>query len=168
MDFHSSRDSTPAHRRDPAFVRVLKRLPQDMVDNFSDSELNALEEAIGSPKRHSIDIRLTIPCLPKKLYFVLLVGQDRRTNPDRPKYKWQWTPQTALIATSLGLLTAVTGYIAVSPNILSNGKSLLGTKSGSNSHPTILPWIESEAACNGAQQVWKDGHCFDSEHSREF
>jgi hypothetical protein len=35
-------------------------------------------------------------------------------------------------------------------------------------HPTVLPWIADRASCEGDYQEWRDGGCYDSEHSPEF
>jgi hypothetical protein len=35
-------------------------------------------------------------------------------------------------------------------------------------HPTAIPWLKNQAACEHTSRVWKDGDCWDKEHSPDF
>jgi hypothetical protein len=35
-------------------------------------------------------------------------------------------------------------------------------------HPTVLPWLQTQAACEHTSREWRDGECWDKEHSPDF
>jgi hypothetical protein len=35
-------------------------------------------------------------------------------------------------------------------------------------HPTAIPWLNNQTACEHTSRVWKDGNCWDKEHSPDF
>lgn len=67
---------------DPDIQALLARLPEDMVVQMSEQHLRYLRTALGSGKwrKHPIDVRgtLPIPFLPSRIYFVFLMGRNRR------------------------------------------------------------------------------------------
>ncbi|WP_221795242.1 hypothetical protein [Oceanobacter mangrovi] len=58
-------------RRDPAVMRFLARMPDEIAASFSDDQLFHLRNAIGSRQwgKHALDWRG---------YFVILAGRNRR------------------------------------------------------------------------------------------
>lgn len=86
----------------------------------------------------------------------------------RSSQQLHWTPQTRAIAMTLGLVTLGlgSGYALLTSH--NPGKTSGELESVSLAYPTALPWIEHESACSGAHQTWKNGFCFDSEHSPSF
>lgn len=156
--------SSRAIRFDPFLSRLLNRMPESVVESFSDAQLEALRSAMVNPARHKLDIRLSIPTPFKRFYVVFLAGPERRSKARRISDGFRlWTPVNtiflALLLSSL-LVTLYNGFYLAT--------SLTPDVSAEQSHPTALPWIDSEQGCNGAQRIWKDGFCFDSEHSPEF
>lgn len=66
---------------DPFIQNVINAIPRDVQHTLSKAQLDAITEALGSvrmAKRHTVDLRLSIPLIFKRHYFVLLVGEDRR------------------------------------------------------------------------------------------
>ncbi|QCN97404.1 hypothetical protein D3093_19375 (plasmid) [Azospirillum argentinense] len=66
---------------DPFIQNVINAIPRDVQRTLSKAQLDAITEALGSvrmAKRHAVDLRLSIPLIFKRYYFVLLVGEDRR------------------------------------------------------------------------------------------
>lgn len=57
-------------------------MPKEIVDSFTDAQLNHLHAALGvrSWKKHSVDVRASfaIPFTRVRLYYVFLVGKNRR------------------------------------------------------------------------------------------
>lgn len=35
-------------------------------------------------------------------------------------------------------------------------------------HPTGIPWLQAETDCQQAGRTWKEGTCWDTEHSPDF
>ena len=153
----TSDSSSRSLRFDPFLSRLLNRMPESMVDSFTDAQLEALRAAMVNPARHKLDIRLSIPTPFKRFYLVFLAGPERRSKERRIRDGFRlWTPANtiflALLVTSL-VVTLYNGFYLAS--------SLTPEVSAEQSHPTALPWIKSEQGCTGQYRHWKDGLCFD-------
>lgn len=74
---------------DPALNSLLKRMPPEVAESFTDEQLSHLHSALGarSWKKHSLDIRSTfpVPFAKSRIYFVLLMGRNRRELTRREK-----------------------------------------------------------------------------------
>ena len=59
-------------------------MPKDVADSFSDLQIATIERALdrGRWQFHPVDLRLSIPLLWRRFYFVLLAGPERRS-PER-------------------------------------------------------------------------------------
>lgn len=160
----TSDSSSRAIRFDPFLSRLLNRMPEHIVQSFTDAQLEALRSAMVNPDRHKLDIRLSIPTPFKRFYLVFLAGPERRSKARRVSDGFRlWTPANtlflALLLSSL-IVTLYNGFYLAS--------SLTPKVSADESHPTALPWIKSEQGCTGKYREWQDGFCFDSEHSPDF
>jgi hypothetical protein len=64
-------------------------MPQEVADSFTEEQIAHLHSALGarSWKKHSVDIRSTfpVPFMRSRLYFVLLIGRNRRDLTRREK-----------------------------------------------------------------------------------
>lgn len=73
----------------PALNSLLERMPPQVAESFTDEQLSHLHSALGarSWKKHSLDIRSTfpIPFAKSRIYFVLLMGRNRRELTRREK-----------------------------------------------------------------------------------
>lgn len=65
--------------KDPV-EQLLARMPEDQRHSFSVHQIAALQGALGSGAKHTIDFRpvVKVPLLPWSFYLVLLVGKNRR------------------------------------------------------------------------------------------
>ena len=74
---------------DPAVKSLLDRMPTEVASSFTEDQLSHLHSALGarSWKKHSVDIRSTfpIPFAKSRIYFVLLMGRNRRDLTRREK-----------------------------------------------------------------------------------
>lgn len=74
---------------DPAVKSLLDRMPSEVASSFTKEQLSHLHSALGarSWKKHSVDIRSTfpIPFAKSRIYFVLLMGRNRRELTRREK-----------------------------------------------------------------------------------
>ena len=156
----------PSYRLDPSMLRMLNRLPKEMVEGFSEQELSALYRAMPRSGKHAVDLRFSIPFLPKRLYFVFLMGQDKRSGKARPEQQKPWTPATTAFAMVLSMATLITVY-SVTYRFM-QAQSQTATPAAAASHPTALPWIEKKSDCNGKTRQWKDGLCFEDDHDPTF
>lgn len=60
---------------------LMKRLPDDLQDSFSQEQIDALKVAFGARKwgTHPVDIRGTINIWSWRYYFVFLMGRNQRS-----------------------------------------------------------------------------------------
>ena len=69
-------------RHDPDIQGLLDRLPKETAQSLTDVQLRHLKVALGSGKwrKHRVDLRgtLSIPFYPAQIYFVFLMGRNRR------------------------------------------------------------------------------------------
>lgn len=94
---------------------LLRKMPQNVAQSFSEEQLNHLHSALGanSWKRHSIDVRTTfpVPFVKSRLYFVLLVGRNRR---DLSRQERQISAFTfALIVSGFVIASALFGLLVL-------------------------------------------------------
>jgi hypothetical protein len=45
---------------------------------------------------------------------------------------------------------------------------MMQTQQNTEVHPTVLPWLQTQAACEHTSREWRDGECWDREHSPDF
>jgi hypothetical protein len=163
-----------SYKFDPEVVRVLSCLPINILEELPEDQLLDLEQAIVSSDGYDVDFRQVIPALPERFDAMLQASLDRRIEtivaPVPKRKQFHWTAQNRSIATTLGFTVLLLGYAAIYPFIQRPATASSEVASGENvgAHPTALPWIQREADCNGAKQTWKNGLCFDSEHSPNF
>lgn len=69
-------------RHDPDIHGLLDRLPKETAQSLTDTQLRHLKVALGSGKwrKHRVDMRgtVSVPFYPAQVYFVLLMGRNRR------------------------------------------------------------------------------------------
>ncbi|WP_415890382.1 3-phosphoshikimate 1-carboxyvinyltransferase [Neptuniibacter sp. SY11_33] len=60
---------------------LMKRLPDDLQDSFSQEQIDALKVAFGARKwgKHPVDIRGTVNIWTWRYYFVFLMGRNQRS-----------------------------------------------------------------------------------------
>ena len=97
-------------RQDPDIQGLLARLPKETADSLSDTQLRHLKVAIGSGtwRKHRVDIRATlaVPFYPAKVYFVFLMGKNRRTV-SRQEQHMVFASMLLLILSFLALCTGL-------------------------------------------------------------
>lgn len=148
-----------------ALNRFLDRLPPDIADSFSPEQLIAMQEVLQR-QPHAIDIRLTVPLIWQRIYCVLLIGPERRSEErrqtDRSHYN-VWTTANLLFITgfiSLSLLSLI--------GLLNLKLSVLEKFSPSADYPTSIPFKDNRADCEKSGRFWEDGECIDYDHSPTF
>ncbi len=65
--------------------RLLANMPEDVANSFTELQLTMIEHALdgGHWREHRVDVRLSIPFLWRRFYFVLLAGPERRSRERR-------------------------------------------------------------------------------------
>lgn len=155
---------TDAAKPNPALERLLKRMPSDLVASFTPSQLEALSSACRSEtaRKHSLDLRLTLPLPGRGFYLVVLAGRERRsTQRLRQDSNYLYTSVFGSL-----VLVGILAAIAV-PSILwvSSWNAKEKTEA---SHPTSIPWLLDRQSCEATGRYWRDTRCWDDEWSPKF
>ncbi|HEY9630122.1 MAG TPA: hypothetical protein V6C84_22740 [Coleofasciculaceae cyanobacterium] len=160
-----SSHSASHQRADDSFEQIVTRISPDARATFTAEQLNALKLAfrqVNWKNHHLIDIRLTIPLFHRSLYVVLLAGRDRRSvqrrqgKPiDRRKALTRLATFVLLMTISLGIIYEVVQFA-------------LAASQRDNIHPTAIPWLQTQAACEHTGRLWEEGTCWDSVQSPDF
>ena len=101
---------------DDSAADLLKRLPRDIAETFSNEQLDALGRA-AAPSRHPIDIRLSLPFPSGRRYVVLLAGREKRPRARLRAYRHAhalWTLSNIALFAGLSSLLALALVQAVS------------------------------------------------------
>lgn len=70
---------------DPFIAQFFSRIPAEVAETFTPAQLDAVKRAFGARSRgaHSIDLRLSIPLIIRRVYLVILAGSERRESDRR-------------------------------------------------------------------------------------
>lgn len=159
--------SSIAYRLDPHVRQVLSRLPEEVIAKLSEEELLALYNSItGSPRSNSIDLRLSLPLVPKRLYFVTLLGLERRDIATRTPAKSPRNVVSVCLAMGISLIAGL-AIGGVGLHVMSKGPKV-AEAGEAKIYPVALPWIGDATYCEGKSRQWKDGLCYEQAHSPEF
>lgn len=153
-------------KQNSALERFLRRLPDDVSDSFTVEQLQAMQAALQTTqwRKHPVDIRLTIPVLWKKFYFVLIVGPERRTK-RRNSIAPIWTPANILFTIgliSVGMLLSIGVWQikSVSIDFLLNPPK--------DKYPAGIPFKPDQESCETSGRIWQNGECIDYDHDPTF
>lgn len=67
---------------DPFFDAIVRAIPREERDSFSDRQISAISDALTRTRlvsHHIVDARVSIPLYFTRFYAVFLLGKDRRT-----------------------------------------------------------------------------------------
>lgn len=143
------------------FERLIARIPPDIAVTFTDTQLKALRYACTQLvwKKHSVDIRLSIPFLGKGCYLVFLAGKEQRS---RERLRAEHLAATYSYSTliSVAVSSMVFGLI-LAIGLLPTAHSAIVFLSQQRIHSTAIPALQNQNDCLEAGQVWKDDVCWD-------
>ncbi len=169
-------ESTLPYSFGPHVRQVLKRLPESVVAKLSEEELLALYKTMTGPRHHAVDMRISFPLVPKRLYFVTLIGLERRAQ-TRNETQKKWTSASIGMAMSMGLLAGLAlggaGYSAIQGKKAATASTTLQNQKVAMPneiaiHPAALPWVEKKTDCQGSSRHWQEGFCYEQDHNPQF
>lgn len=152
--------TSPANIVDYAFARMAP----EVANSFSEHQRQALATALA-PRRHAVNLRLSVPYGLGRAYLVVLAGQDRRDNLRHPETAPHplWSPIT--LAVLLGVMG--TG-IAVLFGLLQVNTTQISSLLSPSVAPAAIPFKADAASCRESGRVWQDNVCLDYEHDSTF
>ena len=84
--------------KNPAFGRMVRRIPPNIRQTFSAAQFEVISEAMQEQKRvHTVDFRVSVPFMWRRFYITLFAGEERRSS-KRLAYERQLNAVKAAIA----------------------------------------------------------------------
>ncbi|MFH7243464.1 MAG: hypothetical protein ACHWZW_11495 [Spirulina sp.] len=144
---------------------VLARMAPEVAESFSQTQYEALREALV-PRRHGVNLRLSVPCLQSRLYLVVLAGTDVRSAHRRSldtAHHPLWTPMNMVaMAGIMGV-----GMLALLA-LLQLGQANVAGRLDPKTAPAAIPFKEDQRSCEASGRVWQDDTCLDYAHDPTF
>lgn len=152
--------SSPSTIVDYAFARMAP----EVANSFSENQRQALATALA-PRRHPVNLRLSVPYGLGRAYLVVLAGQDRRDTLRHPETAPHplWSPIT--LAVLLGVMG--TG-IALLFGLLQVNTTQISSLLSPSVAPAAIPFKPDAASCRESGRVWQDNRCLDYDHDSTF
>ncbi len=144
---------------------VLARMAPEVAATFTPTQREALQVAL-TPRRHQVDLRLSMPLGLTRMYVVLLAGTETRSPQRRRLEAAQrsvWTPLNVLVmggvvGTGIVLLLAVLQLTATDLSRLFNPGAA----------PAGIPFKADRGSCEQSGRTWQDDTCLDFSHDPTF
>ncbi len=137
----------------------------EIASTFSPAQVQALQVAL-TPRRHPVNIRLSLPLGITRLYLVVLAGTELRST-DRLRQEAArhplWTPMNMLVmagTTAFGIL-ALLAMVQLTNTDLSR---LFNPRSA----PAGIPFKADRSSCEASGRTWREGGCLDFGHDPTF
>lgn len=150
----------------PNTHRILVRMPESIGSTFTLGQIRAMEAALV-PRRHRINICLSLPFFGKGAYFVFAAGPNQR----KARYYGPKKRNPFIVPAVLG--SVVLSAIAISGLVQLRGSRLLAEadpvfQAGETFYPTAVPFKKNRRECEESNRQWIDGQCIDRIHDPIF
>lgn len=152
-------------RTTPNAYHVLSRMPADIRVTFNWPQIKAIESALV-PRRHLVDLRLSLPFLGKGSYLVFVAGPNRRSHyrnlQNRNPLVIPAVVTSAIvgIATLLGLIYLKSSALLAAPDPVFAKDEVF--------HPTAVPFKKNRGECEHSGRQWVNDQCIDKAHDPVF
>lgn len=144
---------------------LLARMAPEIAATFSPTQVQALQAAL-TPRRHTVNIRLSLPLGLTRIYLVLLAGTEVRSVARRRQEAAQhplWTPTNMLVMVGtmgMGILAllAMVQITTVDLSAVFNPKAA----------PAGVPFKADRTSCEESGRTWQGDDCLDFGHDPTF
>ncbi|GAB4380510.1 MAG: hypothetical protein Kow00121_36910 [Elainellaceae cyanobacterium] len=154
-------------RSDTSFKQITNSIPPEIAATFTPQQLEGLQQAcrqVAWRNQHAIDIRFSIPIPKQGVYVVFLAGRERRSpqrlRSQQASYSRKILVEIACSALLLSGIAAITVFKVILP--------MTQFVQETSAHPTGIPWLQDETACQDTGRNWQNGECWDQEHDPNF
>lgn len=140
------------------------RMDPQVASSFTENQRQALAVALA-PRRHAVNLRLSVPYGLGRGYLVVLAGQERRDALRHPETAPHplWTPL------ALAILLGVMGSgIAMFMGLLQVNAKQLSSLGSLSVAPAGIPFKADAQSCRESGRVWQENRCLDYEHDHTF
>ncbi|MEM6598076.1 MAG: hypothetical protein AAF635_07895 [Cyanobacteria bacterium P01_C01_bin.69] len=152
-------------RTTPNTYYLLSRMPAALKTTFSWPQIKAIESALV-PRRHLIDLRLSLPFLGKGAYLVLAAGPNKRSH-YRNLQNRNPLVVPAVITSGIAGAAALLGLVYLKGSTLLAKPDPVFAKDEAF-HPTAVPFKKNRGECEESGRQWIDDQCIDKTHDPVF
>ncbi|NMG06984.1 hypothetical protein [Brasilonema sp. UFV-L1] len=152
---------------DPALKQLLAKIPQEIIDTFTEEERKTIQKAFGrhTLTRHPLDLKVSIPIPGLNFYLVLLADPEGRFKQRLQSQKslyFLWNPSNIMFIIGFFIILLTSGFTTFS-FVLS-----LFPSTSTSFYPTSIPWLDSKSKCEHTRRIWRNEKCWDYEHNPMF
>ena len=156
-------DKTLQHN--PTVYRMLQRLPNNIMATFQPVQIQAMEAAL-IPRRHLIDIRLSLPLCGKGAYLMFAAGPNQRGH-HRAIQNGNPFTMPAVFASVLVGAGSILGLVYL------KGSAVLAKPDpvfdqGPAFYETAVPFKKTQRECLESGRQWIEHKCIDKIHDPTF
>lgn len=148
----------------PNAYRMLQRMPADVSTTFSAAQIQAIENALV-PRKHMVDLRLSLPFLGKGAYLAFAAGPNKRAH-YRNLQNGNPFVMPAVGASVLVGAAVIIGLVHLRGSSLLRAADPAFAKESFN--PTVVPFKKNRKECVESNRQWVDDQCIDKSHDPTF
>ena len=144
---------------------LLQRLPNSVMATFQPAQIQAMEAALV-PRRHLIDLRLSLPFCGKGAYLVFAAGPNRRGHyrdiQNRNPFTMFAVAASVLVGAGsiLGLVYIRSSAVLAKPDpVFDRGPAF---------YQTTVPFKKTQRECMESGRQWIENKCVDEIHDPSF
>ena len=144
---------------------LLRRIPNSVTVTFEPAQIQAMEAALV-PRRHLIDIRLSLPFFGKGAYLCFVAGSNRRGHYRNIQNRNPFT-LPAVIASILIGSGSILGLIYLKGSAVLAKPDPVFDRTP-QFYKTTVPFKKTQRECIKSNRQWIEGECIDEFHDPTF
>ena len=152
-------------QHNPTVYHLLQRVPNRIMATFQPAQIQAMEVALV-PRRHLIDIRLSLPLCGKGAYFVFAAGPNQRGHYRDIQNSNPFIMPAVLASVLIGA-GSILGLVYL------KGSAVLAKPDpvfdqGPEFYQTTVPFKKNQRECMESGRQWIEDKCVDEIHDPAF
>jgi hypothetical protein len=152
-------------RHSPNAYRMLQRMPKEIFTTFSTLQIQAIESAL-IPRKHAIDMRLSLPFLGKGAYLVFAAGPNQRSHYRNLQNRNPFVMPAVCASIFVGA-AVIFGLVQLrGSDLMVEADPVFVT--GPSFHSTVVPFKKNRQECEDSDRKWINNQCIDTVHDPVF
>ena len=152
-------------QQNPTVYHMLRRVPNNVMATFQPVQIQAMEAALV-PRRHVVDIRLSMPFCGKGAYLVFAAGPNRRGHYRDIQNKNPLT-MPAVVASILVGAGSILGLVYLKSSAVMAKPDPVFDQ-GPDFYQTTVPFKKTQRECMESGRQWIENKCIDEIHDPSF
>jgi len=152
-------------RTTPNTYYLCSRMPEEIRNTFSWPQIKAIEAALV-PRRHLLDLRLSLPFLGKGAYLVFAAGPNSRPHYRNLQNRNPLVIPAVISSATIGAATLLGLIYLKGSDLLAEPDPVYAKEEAF--HPTTVPFKKNRGECEESGRQWIDKQCIDKTHDPVF